>query len=149
VGHNSEYVVAAPEQAVRDWLATLSGFDTTDPDDSSLGWEGDLDSGGSFWAYPVAGVTLFALSAKYTWFFNGDPPTLDFARRFERDVWRGVGPYELVRLDESLRSQWEQHVGREWWQIDTPLSPLLDWLAAEEQTHWRLLKPDGGSSAGT
>jgi hypothetical protein len=147
MGYQIEYIVAAPEQAIRSWLETLSGFFYPDPGDVTFGWEGGLRSGSdSFIADAVADVTKFSLGAKYSWLFNEYPPTVDFARRFEREFWRKVGPFPLIRLDEFLRAEWEKHVGKQWWQIDKPAAPLLDWLATREPTHWTLLFPrDAGS----
>jgi hypothetical protein len=143
MGHRIEYIVAAPQQRIREWLvaATDGFFFPLADDDGNVCWEGDLKSGGGFFAYPMPEVTLFALAARYTWLFNRDAATLDFTSRFEEEFWRGVGPYQLIRLDELLRAEWEMYAGREWWQIENPWPQLLDWLAMQEPTHWHLLTP--------
>jgi hypothetical protein len=147
MGYNIEYLVAVPKQAVRGWLESLSGFFMPEPGDVELDWEGQLEAEGTFWAHVQPKATHFVLAAKYSWLFSEHPPTVDFARRFERAFWKGVGEFPLIRLDEWLRADWEQNMQHEWWQVERPVETLLQWLADNETTHWIVRTPSVGDLA--
>ena len=141
MGHNVEYIVEAPRQAVQGWLESLSGIFMPEPEDVELAWEGKLSPEDAFWAYSQTNATKFALTAKYSWLFDEHPPTVDFARRFEKAFWKGVGEFPLIRLDELLRGNWEQSVKHEWWQIERPVKTLVQWLVENATTHWSVHTP--------
>jgi hypothetical protein len=147
MGHNIEYIVAAPKSAVQSWLESLPGFFMPEPGDVELAWEGHLEAKDTFWAHVQPKATNFVLAAKYSWLFNEDPSTIDFSRRFEKAFWKGVGDLPLIRLDELLRREWERSVNSEWWQVERPVETLLLWLAAHETTHWSVVTPGAGDLA--
>lgn len=140
MGHHIEYLAAVSDQAVQQWLGGLDGFYCSEPGDRLLSWEGALCSGGTFWAHMAAGVCNFSLAMKYTGLYFGQPPAVEFARRFETEFWAGCGPVPLIRLDEYLLNGWQREAQREWEDLANPVELLLEWLQARD-SHWHLLTP--------
>lgn len=132
VGHQIEYLASVPEPVVRRWLDRLSGFHYSDVDDPMRNWEGQLASGGTFWAHMAPTVCNFSLGMKYSGLVSAWPPAVDFARRFESEFWEEFGPIPLLRLDEFLMGEWFRAVGRDWWEVTQPVKELWAWLQSRD-----------------
>jgi hypothetical protein len=141
VGHQVEYFAAVPEAAVRGWLDRLRGYYCSEPGDSTTAWEGELASGGTFWAYLTPAACNFALALKYSGLYYQQPPAVDFARRFEEEFWEQFGTVPLLRVDEYLVNEWHREVGREWEEFPQPVEELRSWLHSRD-SHWHWLAPN-------
>lgn len=142
MGHQVEYFVNVERPSVRSWLDRLKGFYCHEPDDRTEEWEGELASGGTFWAHMMPAACNFSLCLKYSGLYYREAPAVDFATRFEAEFWNGVGRVPLVRVDEYLIGEWYRAVVRDWEDMDDPAGSLLSWLKGRD-SHWHLLFPDG------
>lgn len=144
MGYQIEYFALVFEPYVREWLAKLDGFYCSDPGDVPFSWEGELRSGGTFWARLAPTACNFLLAMKYTPLYHGDLPAVDFARRFETEFWEQFGSIPLLRVDEFLVGEWYRAVGRDWEEFKNPVEELTYWLRTQEEhdDHWHLLVPE-------
>jgi hypothetical protein len=141
VGHLIGYFASESEKAVRRWLDDLKGFYCSDPGEVPVCWEGELQSGGTFWAHIAPAACNFSLRMNYTGLYHGQEAAVEFAGRFETEFWERVGPVPLLRLDEYLPGDWVRATGREWWELEAPVQTLRGWLRSQE-SHWDWLMPD-------
>lgn len=140
MGHQIEYFASVPEPAVRGWLDRLNGFYCSDPGEVPFSWEGDLRSGGAFWAHMTPKACNFSLAVNYSGLFHSDANTVEAARQFETEFWAEFGPIPLLRVDEYMVGEWYRAVGREWAEFEQPVDELRAWLGSHD-SHWHWLAP--------
>lgn len=142
MGHQVEYFANVEATAVRSWLDRLKGFYCHEPGDRTEEWEGELASGGTFWAHMTPTACNFSLCLKYSGLYYQEGPAVDFAGRFESEFWTAIGPVPLVRVDEFLVGKWYGDTDRDWEDMADPVGELLAWLRGRD-SHWHLLTADG------
>jgi hypothetical protein len=145
MGHQIEYFAPVPEPAIREWLDGLKGFYCSDPGEAPFTWEGELPSGGAFWAHMAPAACNFSLAMNYSGLFSGWLPAVEFAHRFEVAFWGRFGAVPLLRVDEYLVSEWSRAVGRAWWEVGRPVGALHAWLQSRDSHwHWLARSPENG-----
>ncbi len=136
MGHYLEYVIDLPAAQAREWLAPLGWFA---PDYELRCGElpyGEFAWGGKSLHATFGPAACFVSVPEIKYSLLLDPsPSVEWVARFEKWLGETLPGVRAVRLDELLRINWEQEIGRDWDKVPDPVSALWAWLPTQDECY--------------
>ena len=72
-------------------------------------------------------LALVSVNAKYSQFLNHDPGATEYVNSLEKWLLETFSQHSILRIDESVRLQWQKQAGATWWQVSRPIEEFLEW----------------------